>query len=131
MYVVAAHLAKKDKALDVSKLSSETEAALKAFRRIKEEARQAVDGGSADSSSYKEVLAAKVYAQFTKGTKASKTIAAQYLAERLKAKFNSKKLTADDLRVALPKYLTAAIDYVTGSKDAHGGLRTTPGATDG
>lgn len=127
---VAAHLAKKDKALDVSKLSLETEAALAAFRRIDAEARQAVDGGNAYGSSYKEVLAATVYAQFTKGKKASKAIAAQYLAERLKTKFRSQKLTAAELRVAIPKYLADAIDYVTESKDALDVLRTTPGATD-
>jgi putative ATP-dependent endonuclease of OLD family len=117
---VAAHLAKKDEALNRTKLDSETKAAQAGFECIEEEARKAVAGGSANGCSYGEVLAAKVYAQFTKGTKASKAVAAQYLAERLRNRIINNELTADKLRVAIPKYLTEAIDYVTGSKDAPG-----------
>ncbi len=127
---VAAHLAKKDEALDRTKLKSETRAAQAGFQCLEEEARKAVDGGSANGCSYDEVLAAKVYAQFTKGTKASKAVAAQYLAERLQTRFRNNELTADELRVAIPKYLTKAIDYVTGAKDALDGLPTKPGGTD-
>jgi putative ATP-dependent endonuclease of OLD family len=59
-----------------------------------------------------EVLAVNVYAKFAqKGV--SKAIAAQYLAERLQKKVKDGKLMGDELRAKLPKYLTAAIDYVT------------------
>jgi len=59
-----------------------------------------------------EVLAVNVYAKFAqKGV--SKAIAAQYLAERLQKKVKEGELMGDELRAKLPKYLTAAIDYVT------------------
>ena len=127
---VAAHLAKKDEALDREKLKSETRAAQEDFQCIEDESRKAVDGGSVNGCSYNEVIAAKVYAQFTKGTKASKAVAAQYLAERLQTRCRNNELTADELRDAIPKYLTNAIDYVTGAKDALDCLPTKPGGTD-
>ncbi|MBN1344142.1 MAG: AAA family ATPase [Phycisphaerae bacterium] len=61
-----------------------------------------------------EVLASSVYAKFARDG-ISKAIAAQYLAERLKAKHDGGSLTSEDLRAKLPKYLTKAIDYVTGT----------------
>ena len=70
--------------------------------------------GLADGCAYKELLATKVYALFTTGTKASKTISAQYLAGALE----DKKLTPDAWREVLPLYLVEAIDYVTGAVDA-------------
>lgn len=58
------------------------------------------------------MLASNVYAKFARDG-VSKAIAAQYLAERLHAKFKTNELTGDELRTKLPKYLTYAIDYVT------------------
>jgi putative ATP-dependent endonuclease of OLD family len=68
-----------------------------------------------------EVMASKVYAKFVKED-ISKPVAAQYLAERLIRKVNEGVLTPPDLRARLPKYLTEAIDYVTGTPDADAGL---------
>ncbi len=113
---VAAHLAKKDEALDKDKLESETKEAEAAFRRIKEEAQNAVHGGGAKGCLFEALLAAKVYAQFTKGMKASKAVAAQYLSERLQSKYGKNQAAAKELREALPKYLIEAIDYVTCAK---------------
>ena len=64
-----------------------------------------------------EVIASNVYVKFAKD-EVSKAIAAQYLAERLQSKRKDGQLTSDDLRKRLPTYLTSAIDYVTGAKDA-------------
>ena len=64
-----------------------------------------------------EVLAAMIYAKFAKD-KVSKPIAAQYLAELLTSKRTAGQFSADDLRMRLPKYLVAAIDYVTPDKAA-------------
>lgn len=60
-----------------------------------------------------EVLASVVYARFAKD-KVSKPIAAQYLAQRLVSKYKKKEITAKSLRTMLPRYITEAIDYVTG-----------------
>lgn len=68
-----------------------------------------------DGCAPEEVLAAKVYATFAKDG-VSKPIAAQYLAERLTSRHAKGELTSEDLRARLPKYLTRAIDYVTGSE---------------
>ena len=68
-----------------------------------------------EGSSAQEVIASRVYAKFAKDG-VSKAIAAQYLAERLRAKYASGQLTSVSLRDSLPTYLTAAIDYVTGGK---------------
>lgn len=61
-----------------------------------------------------DVLASKVYAQFATGSKASKSIAAQYLALILEEKFKDSK--PDLIRKMLPEYLVSAIDHVTGGK---------------
>jgi putative ATP-dependent endonuclease of OLD family len=58
-----------------------------------------------------EVLASKVYAMYVTGSKASKSIAAQYLCEIILGKMKSEK--NDDLRAKLPSYVVEAIDYVT------------------
>lgn len=58
-------------------------------------------------------LASHIYAKFTKGTKASKAIAAQYLAELLEKQRQSGKLSEAQLREMLPEYVVGAIDYVT------------------
>jgi len=119
---VAAHLAKKDEALAKKgeqlceeKLSSEIADAKEAFKALEQETNEAVDSGNACGCTNREVLAAKVYGQFTNGTKASKTIAAQYLAEGLLKKRQENVLNSDNLRSKLPNYLVAAIDYVTRS----------------
>lgn len=115
---VAAHLAKKDDALakqgrDLDKVTAKAEEqkALTDFNSLEQEANNDASNGLADGCSYKELLATKVYALFTNGTKASKTITAQYLAGALE----DKKLTPDAWRKVLPPYLIEAIDYVTGA----------------
>lgn len=117
---VAAHLAakdealaKKNEALDVAILRTETTTAKREFKILQTDARRAVDEAIADDCSYEEVLAAKVYSRFTKGTKVSKAIAAQYLAEWLERIHSSGKLTVEDWSKRLPRYLVQSIEYVT------------------
>ena len=118
---VAARLAKKDEALakkgedlDEPKTMEEKQAALTDFNSLVQEAQNDTSNGLADGCTYQEYLATKVYALFTTGTKASKTISAQYLAEALE----NKQITSDTWRKKLPPYLVDAIDYVTGTVDA-------------
>ena len=59
-----------------------------------------------------EILGSKIYAKFVRDG-VSKTVAAQYLAERLRKKYKDGKLTEADLRKWLPTYIIGAIDYVT------------------
>ncbi|GMT40105.1 MAG: hypothetical protein IEMM0001_0840 [bacterium] len=66
-----------------------------------------------------EARASHVYAKFAKGS-VSKPIAAQYLAERLQKQYDKGKLTSEQLRNRLPKYLIQAIEYVTGGSSAEG-----------
>ena len=115
---VAAHLAKKDDALaklgkDLDEASAKTEEqkAQTDFDILEQEASKNTTNGIADGCAYKELLATKIYALFTNGTKASKTISSQYLAGALE----DKKLTPEDWRKVLPPYLVEAIDYVTGA----------------
>jgi putative ATP-dependent endonuclease of OLD family len=75
------------------------------------------DSVATEGCSVQEVIASRVYAQFASNG-VSKAIAAQYLADRLRAKRASGQLTPVALRNALPVYLTSAIDYVTGGNDA-------------
>lgn len=63
------------------------------------------------SWSKSEVLASSVYAQFVTGSKASKSIAAQYLAKILEDKFSA--LSPKQVEQLLPAYLMEAIKYVT------------------
>jgi len=65
-----------------------------------------------EECAYEEVLASLVYAKFIK-KKISKPIAAQYLAERLQDHVLNGRLTSEQLRSRLPKYLVDAIEYVT------------------
>ena len=109
---MAAHLAKKDEALDEATLGKETATAEAIFKTLKNEVKKAAEVEGADGTN-DEMLASRVYAQFTEGTKASKAVAAQYLAERLKAKQAGGDLTAEDLRTILPRYLVQAVEYVT------------------
>lgn len=116
---VAAELAKKEDTLERASLKQVVKATREAqqnFKILTEESKKAAAKNGANGSTYQEVLAAKVYAQFTRGTKASKSIAAQYLTERLQRKHRKGKLTADNLRTQLPKYLTGAIDFVTNAE---------------
>lgn len=121
---VAAHLAKKDEALDEKKVKAETKTAIENFNDLKDAARvKAADAD--DEGNEKDLFASMIYslftekqasseayAKFTKG-QASKTITAQYLAQRLRERVSKEELTADELRERLPKYLVKAIDYVT------------------
>lgn len=60
-----------------------------------------------------EELASTVYALFTTGTRASKAVSAQYLAERLERRHEQGELTAAGLTEKMPPYLIAAIKHVT------------------
>ena len=118
---VAARLAKRDEALakkgedlDEQQTTAEKQAALTDFNSLAQETKNDTSNGLADGCTYQEYLATKVYALFTTGTKASKTISAQYLAEALE----NKQITSDTWRKELPPYLVDAIDYVTGTVDA-------------
>jgi putative ATP-dependent endonuclease of OLD family len=113
---MAARLAKKDEALskhsdDLDKVTREEQNAQTDFNSIVQETNT---DGLVDGCISQEIIATKVYALFTTGTKASKTITAQYLAGALE----DKKLTPDYWRTVLPPYLVKAIDYVTGTVDA-------------
>lgn len=72
---------------------------------------------SVDGCAPQELIASQVYKKFVTPGGVSKTIAAQYLAERLQSKFNDGNLASFDLRKRLPKYLVDAIDYVTGGAE--------------
>lgn len=115
---VAAHLAKRDEALakkgddmDEETTKAEAQKALTGFNSLEQEAKNQISSSSANGNTYQELLATKVYALFTNGTKASKPITAQYLAGALEGK----KLTPEVWRKLLPPYLVAAIDYATGA----------------
>jgi putative ATP-dependent endonuclease of OLD family len=107
---VAACLAENDDTINAKKIAvdSVAKAAIVEFAALKSTA--VVKDGCA----VEETIAATIYAKFAKES-VSKPIAAQYLAERLQSKHNDGKLTPEDLRKSLPKYLTKAIDYVTGT----------------
>ena len=118
---VAARLAKKDEALakkgedlDEQKTTAERQAALADFNSLAQKLQNDTSSGLIDGCSYQERLATEVYALFTTGTNASKTISAQYLAGALE----NKQLTPDAWRKVLPLYLVEAINYVTGTVDA-------------
>ena len=63
-----------------------------------------------------EELAARVYAQFVRSTRASKPIAAQYLSRRLEKRVDNGDLDMGTLEKMLPSYLLEAIKYVTRSQ---------------
>ena len=122
---VAAHLAKRDEYLatkgedlDETRIETEKQKALTRFNSLELKIENEISSGSANGCTYQEFLATKVYAFFTTGTKASKPITAQYLAETLLRKQEVEDLTFDDWRKLLPPYLVAAIDHVTGAIDA-------------
>jgi putative ATP-dependent endonuclease of OLD family len=105
---IAACLAEKDDDINAEKTKETTveELANKEFDDYKNAA------GSVIGCIQEEVLASHVYAKFAR-KKASKAIAAQYLAQRLLCKYKKKEISADSLRTMLPAYITEAIDYVT------------------
>jgi putative ATP-dependent endonuclease of OLD family len=110
---LAARLSKKDEALDDAKLAAESKAGEEAFATLENEAKTLVSGNKAEGCTYEEVVASMVYAEFSKGTKASKAISAQYLARRLEDAVENGAMTPADLRSKLPQYLIGAIEYVT------------------
>ena len=106
---VAACLADNDDAINQgTKDASDVKTkAVDDFQVLKQDA-----GAAAGDCNAAEVLASLVYAKFVaKGV--SKTIAAQYLAERLDARYKEGNLKVEDLRVKLPRYLVETIEYVT------------------
>ena len=122
---VAARLARKDQALatqgkdfDESMLNTKAQAARTAFKTLKDEVKKATANGSSDGCNYQALLAVRVYALFETGTKASKPIAAQYLAGLLEDRQQKEKLDPDAWRKILPSYLVKAIEHVTGTVDA-------------
>tara|TARA_R110002073_G_scaffold120601_2_gene262693 strand:- start:30510 stop:32558 length:2049 start_codon:yes stop_codon:yes gene_type:complete len=60
-----------------------------------------------------EEICSRVYALFTTGSKASKSICAQYLSEILEWKLRRKHFTSDDLIGKLPRYVVSAINHVS------------------
>ncbi|NRB39739.1 MAG: AAA family ATPase [Pseudomonadales bacterium] len=111
----AAHLAKKDayyanKGTDFTcdERLIETSLAKEALNEIKFNITALDISERDDPEQYKEHLASHVYAMFTRGTKASKPMAAQYLADILEGYDR-----VDELHKKLPPYLVDAINYVT------------------
>jgi putative ATP-dependent endonuclease of OLD family len=105
---VAASLAEEDNAINEGRKDRKKVevSALKTFADMHRKA------GPTEGCTVEEVLASKVYTKFAKDG-VSKAIAAQYLAERLRAKHEAGVLSAADLRARLPRYLVEAIEYVT------------------
>lgn len=110
---VAARLSKKDEALDDTRLAAESETGKQAFATLENEAKACIDGNRGEGCTREEILAAMVYAEFSKGTKASKSIAAQHLARILEDAVQSGTMSKADLRNRLPRYLVDAVEYVT------------------
>lgn len=107
---IAAQLAIWDEGDNYSEKTAEEkfEKAQAKYTTLKEEADKLAADKGWDKN---EVLASKVYAMYVTGSKASKSIAAQYLCEII---LNKKKCDKDyDLRAKLPSYVVEAIDYVT------------------
>jgi putative ATP-dependent endonuclease of OLD family len=115
---VASCLAKRDDRINTGHIdrAAVESAALEEFGRLAESA-QPKDGCARE-----EVLCSLVYADFAKGN-ASKAIAAQYLAERLKRKWSQGELTPADLEGRLPEYIVDAIRYVTDTADTFASTR--------
>lgn len=107
---IAAQLAIWDEGNNYSEKTAKEkfEKAQSKYTTLKEEA----DKLAADKGWNKnEVLASKVYAMYVTGSKASKSIAAQYLCGIIMDKITLEKTY--DLRTKLPSYIVDAIDYVT------------------
>lgn len=99
---VAAQLAAADERISLSKVTllSEVRSALCSFRELR------------NSTSNAEELASRIYEPFER-RKASKAIAAQYLADILERRNGKGQLTDASLRARLPKYIVSAIEHVT------------------
>jgi putative ATP-dependent endonuclease of the OLD family len=99
---ISAHLAKADERIHSGKtrVFAEVRKAVKSFREM--ESRGLPN----------DEFSVHVYAHFMTGTKASKAIAAQYLAQILEWELKRGKLTPAELRDSLPAYLVEAIEYV-------------------
>ncbi|MDD2775399.1 MAG: AAA family ATPase [Gallionella sp.] len=112
---IAARLAKKDASLAKSTKTQDNETFEQALTQEKNTAETdfddlVKDSKSGDGYNCQEMLATNVYSLFTNGTKASKSIAAQYLADALEKETQFNK---QQWREILPPYLVNAIDYVT------------------
>jgi len=106
---VAASFAAEDGALNSRRKTPED-----VERSAKEEYAKLKEGAIAkEECASEEVIATKIYAKFFAG-RVSKSIAAQYLAEKLQDHVLNGRLTPKQLRSRLPKYLVDAIEYVTG-----------------
>ena len=110
---VAARLAKQDRALSDDEVKVLSTEATTDFASMVANSQIAVDSGTADGCTLAELTSSEVYALFTTGTKSSKPVTAQYLAERLRTRRQAGTLSVDELRALLPPYLVAAIAYVT------------------
>ncbi|MHB1345620.1 MAG: ATP-dependent nuclease [Thermoleophilia bacterium] len=110
---VAARLAKQDRALADQEYAELSASAEEEFRQVVVRAVEAVAGGDTEGCGEDEVVACETYALFTKGSRVSKPVAAQYLAERLRRRIANNELTAAQLRERLPSYIVGAIEYVT------------------
>lgn len=104
----AAYLAKKEDVISDEKLDAEIIAAQSEYQNLISQ----IDTDKLDGCTTKEYIASKVYAMFAKGKKASKPIAAQYLADQLEKMVETKKFTSETLQKSLPEYLVNAIKYV-------------------
>lgn len=104
---IAAHLANEKRALDESEFERESDVAAKEFAGLKADSDRTV---SISTETGQELLATRVYARILDRS-TSKAILAQYLAKRL----GKKQPGPEELRAQLPKYITGAIDYVTGA----------------
>ncbi|WP_272685353.1 ATP-dependent nuclease [Providencia sp. PROV130] len=107
---IAAQLAIWDEGGNYSEITDKEkfEKAQTKYAALKEDAEQLAVEKSWDMN---EVLASKVYAMYVTGSKASKSIAAQYLCGIILDKITREKTY--DLRTKLPSYVVDAIDYVT------------------
>jgi putative ATP-dependent endonuclease of OLD family len=113
---IAAYLAKKDesyakrgKEFSDDKLSNAKILARRALEKIKKQITSLSIKNGDDTNLYEEYLASYVYSMFTRGTKASKPMAAQYLADMLVEDYKD----AVELQSKLPPYLVEAIKFVT------------------
>lgn len=89
------------------------------YAALKKEAHTLAEENSWNTN---EVLASKVYSMYVTGSKASKSIAAQYLCEIILDKIKRDK--GYDLRAELPSYVVDAIDYVTSKLNTASGDET-------
>ena len=104
---VAARLAKADESINngTKTVDEIKERALADFEILKKSLAEQ------NACSVEEVLASYVY-RFFAVDNVSKSIAAQYLSERLESKISNKEISPEELQKRLPKYLVEAIKYV-------------------